>query len=178
MADKDNFKKVSDTGDASGPLSLTDLQKAFNNEGSRPSRNSKKKEKGATCCGYFSIKTGFIMYGVFDILLMVGLFAVIIHYLVIKKKVKHVLYASLFLQVPNAFAFIYVMAVDKAISRKIYTYILAVKIGILAFTTPLVFMIANNDWMFAKFCGDYQSDDGSLTLASNPSLSSSDQETL
>lgn len=83
---------------------------------------------------------------------MIALFAIIIHFLVIKKRVRHVWYASLILAVPNAFSFIFVMVSDKAITRKIYTYVLAVKLAILAFTIPLLFMIANNDWMYAQKC--------------------------
>jgi hypothetical protein len=151
MADKDNFKKVSDAPEKSGMVKLDDLL-AASRDGSRSSKRSKKKEKGTTCCGYFSIKVGFILYGAFDIITMIALFSVIIHFLVIKKKVVNLLWASLILAVPNAFSFTFVMISDRAITRKIYTYILAVKLAILAFTIPFLFMYANNDWMYDQQC--------------------------
>lgn len=133
----------------------------------RNQRKSKKKEKGTTCCNYFSIKTGFILYGIFDIICMITFSAIIIHNLVKKKRVKNFWYVSLALTVPNALTFIYVILVDKAISRKVYTYMLAVKLGIVAFSSPLIFMIANHDWMYAKFCLG-ASDDDLHSLAVDP----------
>ena len=174
MADKDNFKKVSDAPEKAGMIKMDELL-AANRDTSRSSKRAKKKEKGTTCCGYFSIKVGFILYGVFDIITMIALFAIIVHFLVIKKRVRHFWYASLILTVPNAFSFIFVMVSDKAITRKIYTYILAVKIAILAFTIPLIFMISNNDWMFAHYCEESTTDEISLASTSeDPTTDNSD----
>ena len=61
----------------------------------KSSRQAKKGDKGKTCCGYFSIKMGFILYGVFDVLVTIGLFSAIIAITVAKTKVKPIWYSSL-----------------------------------------------------------------------------------
>ena len=154
MADKDKFTKVADSTDLpinQGILSLADLQAAKNKSG-RSTRKQQKKDRGALCCNYFSIKTGFILYGIFDIIYTIVISAIIITILARKKKVKAFWYNSLVLALPNSLTFIYVMVVKKAIAHKIYTYILAVKLGIVALSLPLLFMYENRDELYPKFC--------------------------
>ena len=142
MDEKDTFKKVP------SEIDFNDILKA-----TRPSsRRNYKLEKGNTCCGFFTIKTGFILYGIFDILVFLGLLGTIIHFLLERRPVHLVLYVLLALAFPNAFAFAVVQGADQAFTRKIYTYTLAVKLGILSLSIPLLFMYANRDWLFAKFC--------------------------
>ena len=94
MAEKDKFVKFEGETPAFS-LSLEDIQqkpKSF--------RKPKKQEKGSTCCGYFSIKIGFILYGIFDILTTLSFIGLIIHLLVIKRPVAEVVYISLVLGIP------------------------------------------------------------------------------
>jgi hypothetical protein len=72
MADKDNFTKVDQA------INLADLQNAM-----RPSVRSRayKFDKGKTSCCNLSIKTGFFLYGVLDILMFFGILSYMIHYL-------------------------------------------------------------------------------------------------
>lgn len=62
------------------------------------------------------------------------------------------LYILLGLQAPNAFAFIIVLGVDRAVTRNFYTTFLAIKLGIIAFAIPALFMVISNDILFDKFC--------------------------
>lgn len=81
------------------------------------------------------------MFGVLDILIFIAILSVVIHLLVLKNKVPHYLYVMLAVYLPNAFAVIAVLGINKAWTRKIYTYFLAIKLGILSFVQPLLFMI-------------------------------------
>jgi hypothetical protein len=64
----------------------------------------------------------------------------IIHFLVLKTKVQLVFYILLVLAAPNAFGFIFVLGVNSGFSRKIYTYILAIKLAVISFLNPVVFL--------------------------------------
>ena len=148
MADKDNFNKVG----TPAAINLSDLQnkKGKNSKAGR----SMKQEKGKTCCGFFSIRTGFIIYGVLDIAMFIYYLAIIINKLVKNYVVEKYYYIMLISGFPNVIALALVLAIDKAVTRKIYTYFLAVKIGLITFITPLIFMIMNHDTQYDKECHD------------------------
>ena len=49
-------------------------------------------------------------------------------------------------------SFIVILANDTARTRKFYTSLLAVKLGLLSFTTPLLFLYANEEVLINKIC--------------------------
>jgi hypothetical protein len=135
MADKDKFYKIEDTIDADqSPSKVDDSKQAV-----RPSRY-KKKDLDRKCCRCFSIRAGFLMYGVLDILIFLTFFGCIIHYLVLKQKVPLTIYLLLLIQAPNAFGFICVLGADKGVARKMYTYALAFKLSIISIVFPFLFL--------------------------------------
>ena len=98
------------------------------------------------------MKAGFLFFGIVDIMYLTALLSVIIHTLVDKEKVRMSLYLLLTIQAPNVISFILVLASDTAATRKFYSSLLAVKLGLLSFTIPLLFMYANEEFLVNKIC--------------------------
>ena len=121
----------------------------------RPREDSDEDADVQRCCGVFSIKVGFHLYGILD---FVWFILVIVHLIRIKDETapedKKWSMAVLVVYLLKCILFIVVLVEDKSLTRKIYSSLLMFKMVAQSITVPLLALRIESDLLFDKVCND------------------------
>ena len=135
----DNYKKQKTNKGESLVEALKDWRDS-QDQNRRSQSVSRSKQK--LCCGYFSIKTGFVLFGVFDFLWFLMLTTVAIY-----EAVKHnyhpstEFYVFMLQLVPKLIGFIMVLVADSVMTRHVYKILLRIIMILMMFVLPVYYLI-------------------------------------
>ena len=144
----DNYKKVKEEGGQSAFANDPDVginsKKDDEFKKAKPAEpvgrhgaEETSKDEGQKCC-CLSIKTGYWLYGLIDLIIVIGLCVVISSDVVKVKSAKKFFVILLVSYLPNVLVWILMLCRDTARMRKTYTYSLNLKLFVAAFVLPLV----------------------------------------
>ncbi len=121
-------------------------------------RRAEKVDKSAIqkCCGIFSIKTGFSLYGVLDLLIFILVTVLLVKSKIGGREIEDVkwLLAVFLVQLPNVSLFVMVLVDDKSTTRRIYSSYMMIKMLAQSIAIPMLILRLESHFLFDKVCGD------------------------
>jgi len=111
------------------------FKKARNEEVTRNGDNENYRNRKSCCC-CFSVKTGFKLYGIIDLIILILIIVTLGAGVAKKSEVKDFFITILVSYIPNVLIFFIILCVDTSKVRKVYLYFLNFKLFIAAFMLP------------------------------------------